>query len=95
LDSPVNLTISTFSGFKYGLRIGKIAKNNRYVKCKIISTGNNILTKKQLDQQKLFSKWVYLININRIDPLLSSKGSILKQEKKKRTPNNIYSRPIS
>ena len=95
LDSPVTLTVLTFNGTKHKLQIGKISKNNRYIKCNFITADKGELTKKQLVQQNLFSKWVYLVNLNRIDPLLSSKDSILKQGKKKRVPANIYSRPIS
>jgi hypothetical protein len=94
LDTPVTLTVSTFNGVKYELLIGNVYENNRYVKCKVIAD-KKTLTKKQLNQQSLFSKWVYLINLNRIDPLLSSKDSILKQENKKRAPSGIYSQPIS
>ena len=94
LTSPVSLTVSTFNGNKYKLLIGKIYDNSRYVKLSIV-TDKKTLSEKQLNQQDLFRKWIYLIDLNRIDPFLSSKNGILKQEKRKRVPTNIYSRPIS
>ena len=95
LKNPVTLTAFTFSGTKLVLNIGKIHQNNRYVKCTIIAPSKKTVTTKQLDQQNLFTKWIYLIDLNRLDPLLSSKDSILKQETKRNAPTNMYSNPIS
>ena len=95
LDSPVCLQIQTFNDIEYDLKIGKVINNSRYVKFMITSPSSKILTERQKSLEKLFKEWIYLIDINRLEPLLSSKESLLTTEKYKKAPENIYSYPIS
>ena len=94
LSSPVTINVTTFDGVRHRLQIGKVAENNRYVKLSIIANDKK-LTEKQLQKQKYYSEWIYLVDINRLDPLMSSKESLLKKEGSRRAPTSIYSQPIS
>ena len=95
LNTPTTLMVSTFDGIKYKLLIGKTHNQNRFIKLGIINLENKTLKKKTQLQQNLFKKWIYLVNINRAEPLLLSKDNLQDQKNKRRPPTSIYSLPIS
>ncbi len=95
LDNPVCLQVKSFNGTKYELKIGNMVNNLRYVKYTIITPPSEILTKNKKALENLTKRWIYLIDINRLDPLLSSKASLLTPEKYKSSPASTYSQPIS
>ena len=95
LNVPITLIVSTFNRIEYKLLIGKTHNQNRFVKLEITTPKNGTLKKKTQAQQNLLRKWTYLVNTNRTEPLLSSKGKLQKQKDKKRPHTGIYSMPIS
>ena len=94
LNNATTLKISTFGGVGYELKIGKLQNKKYFVNIQIHPQKDKATPEDILIKQALFKKCTYMVDKNRIEPLLAAKNG-LHQKGKKRSPASIYSLPIS
>jgi len=87
LNNPYIVTVESFDNQTWQIYIGNQANDTRYVKIKYTENINSI----GLPQKE----WIYLVNQNRIAPLIRSEKELHKKDKKMPKFNKIYSFPIS
>jgi len=98
IKNSFKLSILTFDNIRYNIYIGNSTDNARYVKFEIIPINKAHLNDKErifLDKQRQFENWLYLININRLKPLISSEDEFIKSSNTGKMPTGSYTYPIS
>ena len=90
LNNPYIVKVESFDNQSWHIYIGSQIKETKYVRVET-DTAKNI---KNISKPGT-TKWIYLINQNRITPLIQSGKGLLKKDKKTPAPiNKPYSSPI-
>ena len=91
LNNPRIVKVESFDNQTWQIYIGHQTKDTRYVRIEHIDNSNPTNNSSKPDKE-----WIYLINQNRITPLIQSAKELFKKDKK--TPglmNKMYSSPMS
>lgn len=91
INTPYIIKVESFDKQMWQLYIGSQVKNARYVRVKHTDNSENLK-----NGNNSCGKWIYLVNKNRIAPLIQSHKELFEKEKKKPgLIDKLYSSPIS